>query len=194
MKKKSFKRLLALQLAGVMLLAAGCGSSQAPATSAPTSAAQTAAATNAAAKPAEEAAKPVSKEDLPVITYYSHNASLPSGLVSGDKGDLFAERGFQMEVWAFSDEKTNAILASGDLPDIMMVPRDNMEVLIEEGMLLNLDEYLDQIPHLASNEFVDEALGNIRENFSYGTGGVYGLPGWVGRTGNQFGISAPTDR
>ena len=168
MKKETSKRWLVLLLAAVMLLAAGGG--------------------------ARGLAETVNKDELPILTYYSYNASLTSGLVSGDKGDLFAERGFQMEVWAFSPEKTNAILASGDLPDIMLVPRENLDVLIEEEMILNLDEYLEKIPHLYVCEYAEEALQNVRDNLSNGTGSVYGLPGWVGSTGNIMGISAPTDR
>lgn len=59
------------------------------------------------------------------------------------KADYFASRGFNVEVWAYSDEKTNAILASGDMPDIMYIPAKNVDDMIESGMLLNLDDYLD---------------------------------------------------
>ena len=57
------------------------------------------------------------------------------------------------------------ILASGDLPDIMYVPKDYMDILVEEDMILNLDDYQDKLPHLyCSSDCVEGALENIREN------------------------------
>ena len=45
------------------------------------------------------------------------------------------------------DEKTNAILASGDLPDVMHVNAENLSLMIDAGMVLKLDDYLDDLPH-----------------------------------------------
>lgn len=49
------------------------------------------------------------------ITFYPRDANVSSGLVGGFKGEYFASRGFNLDIWAYSDEKTNAILASGAL-------------------------------------------------------------------------------
>ena len=85
------------------------------------------------------------EKKLDVITLYPQNGNLTSGKLSGWLGDYFAEKhGLEIEVWAYSDDKTNAILASGDLPDIMYVNENIYETMINSGMLLNLEGYLDQ--------------------------------------------------
>ena len=114
--------------------------------------------------------------DVPTITLYPRDANLMSGVVGGYKGDYFASRGFNVEVWAYSDEKTNAILASGAMPDIMYIPTKNVDDMIESGMLLNLDSYLEQMPHVQSYEGLDTALNYVREYRSNGTGSVYVMP------------------
>lgn len=117
---------------------------------------------------------------VPTITFYPSAANLSSGVVGGYKGDYFASRGFALDVWAYSDEKTNAILASGDLPDVLFIPAQSLDTMIESGMLLNLDEYLDRMPHLQAYPPMETALNYIRRYKSAGTGGVYGLTTGVG--------------
>lgn len=46
-------------------------------------------------------------EDVTTISLYPANGSLSSGVVSGYLGDFFASKGLEVEVWAYSDEKTN---------------------------------------------------------------------------------------
>lgn len=150
--------------------------------------------TNEAATTTPEGGSKVSKEDLVTITLYPAAGNIPSGIVGGYKGDYFASLGFQVEVWAYSDEKTNAILASGDLPDVMYVSDANHQTMIEAGMLLNLDDYLDQMPHAQAYKPLATALNYIRENKSAGTGGVYFLPGGVGDSSNKYAFADSTDR
>ena len=135
-------------------------------------------------------AQPVqAAENVTTVTLYPSDANLQSGLVGGYKADIFADRGFAVEVWAYSDEKTNAILASGELPDLMYVTRDNLEVMIEAGMVLNLDEYLDQMPHVTEKEELQTAMNYAREFESYGTGIHYGMPTVVGGKNLSYGIT-----
>ncbi len=131
---------------------------------------------------------------LPTITMYPANASLTSGLVGGHKGEFFAENGFNLEVWAHSDERTNAILSSGDLPDIMYVPKENLNDMIEGGMLLNLDDYMDQLPNVTDNEKMDVALNYIRTYNSADTGSLYCLPLNVGDLITVYGFNDQTER
>lgn len=133
-------------------------------------------------------------EDVPTITFYPKDANLTSGLVSGFKGEYFASRGFNLEVWAYSDEKTNAILASGDLPDVMVIPVKNVDDMIEGGMLLNLDDYLDQMPHVQSYEGLDTALNYVREYRSADTGSVYVMPLSVGDNAAHYQANDSTER
>lgn len=193
MKKKTVTRMLAFMLAATTVAASlsACGqsSNQSEKESSESVSSETETSTE------EESSKVVDKSELPVITLYPANANLTSGLVTGYKADYFAENGFQMEVWAYSDEKTNAILASGDLPDIMYVKKgENLETMIEAGMLLDLSEYMDQLPHLYSSEYMEGAIELVKENHSAGTGGVYGLPLAVGDAAAVHSWVDSTDR
>ncbi len=132
--------------------------------------------------------------EVTTITLYPKDANLSSGVISGYKGDYFASRGFAVEVWAYSDEKTNAILASGDMPDIMYIPVKNLDAMIQGGMLLNLDEYLDRLPHLGSNELADTALEFIRQYRSADTGSVYVLPLSIGENFNVYKYADSSER
>lgn len=194
MKHNPLKRPLALGLAGAMALSmAACGSSSSSTVS------------STVAESASESAESTTQfnigevgtttsADVPTITLYPRDANLTSGLVGGYKGDYFASRGFNVEVWAYSDEKTNAILASGDMPDIMYIPAKNVDDMIESGMLLNLDDYLDQMPHVQSYDGLDTALNYVREYRSNDTGSVYVMPLVVGDNATHYLASDTTER
>lgn len=130
----------------------------------------------------------------PTITFYPSAANVSSGTVGGYKGEYFASRGFNLEVWAYSDERTNAILASGDLPDVMFIPEDSLDVMIQGGMLLNLDDYMDKLPHLQAFEASATALNYVRAYKSAGTNGVYGIPTSIGDNYNKFLYQDSTER
>lgn len=100
-------------------------------------------------------------------------------------GELMASYGVEVDVWAYSDDKTNAIMASGDLPDIMYVTAQNLELLIDSGSVLELTEYLDQIPSLSKVQSIDTALNYIKEFRSNGTGKLYAMPTLVGPGSND---------
>lgn len=138
----------------------------------------------------------IDKSKLPILSLYPINANLTSGLVKGHKADFFAENGFQLEVWAYSAEKMNALLASGNLPDIMYVSTggSTLQTMIEAGMILNLEDYLDQIPHLYSNEYIEEALNVVRKFNSAETGKLYGLPVDIGLKTSNHSCLRYTDR
>ena len=194
MKRNPFKRPLALGLAGAMALSmAACGSSSSSTASSTVA--------ESASESAESTAQfnigevgTTTSADVPTITLYPRDANLTSGLVGGYKGDYFASRGFNVEVWAYSDEKTNAILASGDMPDIMYIPAKNVDDMIESGMLLNLDDYLDQMPHVQSYDGLDTALNYVREYRSNDTGSVYVMPLVVGDNATHYLASDTTER
>lgn len=177
MKKKKVTRLLALLLAAATVFTA-CGTSS----------------SNEDANTPSNTEQSVT-EELATLSLYPANANLISGLVTGHRGDYFAENGIELEVWAYSDEKTNAILASGDLPDIIYATKgDMLDTMIEAGMVLNLEDYLDQIPHLYSSEYMKDALDIVRKNNSAGTGDLYALPTGVGEATNYGAWADSTDR
>ena len=199
MRKKMSKRMLATMLATVTAVATLSACGQSPAVSTETTGTteqQQAVETNVTSETTETV---VDKSKLPTLSLYSYNAGLSAGLVEGYRGDYFAEvGGFNLEVWAYSDEKTNAIMASGDLPDIMFLRKgDNLDALIEGGKIINFDDYVDQLPNLYAHESNVDALKTSiainRKTASAGTGGLYGLPFTSGPAGNDYAHSA-TDR
>lgn len=193
MKKKIVKKLCSVLVASAMVASmAACGSTGEQAAQSTTD--STASGTvSAAADTASDAKTDTAKETVR-ISLYPADANISSGVISGYKGDIFAEHGIELEVWAYSDEKTNAMLASGDLPDIMYVSKDNLDVMIEEGMLLNLEEYLDRLPHAADNDTKQAGLNYVRDFRSAGTGELYCLPLTVGDNTTKTAWSDSTER
>ncbi len=194
MKHKSFKRVLALLLAAMMMLTA-CG--QKETTTSESKASESTAASES--KPSESAAsseavkEEVKPEDYPVITLFPKDGNLFSGLVTGHRAEYFAEEGgFQLEVWAYSDEKKNAMLTSGDLPDMMYLGKnsgDLLETLIDTGKIINYDDYKEYLPNFFENPYnenVPTGMETIRETYSAGTGGLYVLPVGLGNTDSMY--------
>lgn len=189
MKKKLVKRLFAAALTSAMVLSmAGCGNAEGGEQPAASTGMQPAAAEGTTQESEDASGEVVS------ISLYPADANISSGVIGGYKGDIFADHGIELEVWAYSDEKTNAMLASGDLPDVMYVSKDNLDVMIEEGMLLNLEEHLDKMPHVADNEKKQTALNYVREFRSAGTGELYGIPLSVGDNSTKTAWTDSTER
>src|SRR5699024_1820456 len=72
------------------------------------------------------------------------------GPVTGWVGDLWAEKGFQLEAIGDgnSEEQMQIMLASGDIPDVIRFSRwEDYETAVEAGYLLCLDDYLDKLPN-----------------------------------------------
>lgn len=97
------------------------------------------------------------------------------GTVNNWVGDLLAEDlGVQVDVLDGGTEKLQALMASGELPDIMVFSElKQVEDAVNAGLLLNLDEYLDQLPNVTAN--AGNMINNFRDNASAGTGNLYAL-------------------
>ena len=119
------------------------------------------------------------------ITLYPIDAGAESGVRDGYIKELFAQNGLEVEIWAYSEDKTNAIMASGDLPDIMYVTEENLKILIEGNMILGLEDYLEKMPHVTSLEGMGTALNYMRKFQSNNTGTLYALPVYVGKGSND---------
>lgn len=213
MKKKLLQKLLALSMAAAMTVSmAGCGNdsdskdSSVQESQAQESSEQGSAEESSAEQDSQEESDAPAAGSMGIgngedksgnqvkLTMYPADANLTSGVVTGYKADVFAKHGIELEVWAYSDEKTNAILVSGDLPDIMYVSKDNLDTMIDEGMLLCLDDYLEEMPHVQSYEPMGAALNFLREYRSAGTGKVYGLPLAVGDNQTRYAMADSTER
>lgn len=122
----------------------------------------------------------VTNGEIPTLTVYPYTA-LNAGIDTGFRSQVYKNNGFQVNMWAWSAEKTNSILVSGNLPDIMYVAvGENLDTLIRTKKIINLEEYLDQIPHLYDNPYMEDSLQYLRDAASNGTGSVYGLPVAIG--------------
>lgn len=176
--KRVLKRVGALMLAASMLAGlTACGSAE------DAGAQATSEATSKEVVAESKSDGETANQEVVSISLYPANANLTSGTTSGYMGEFFAENGLSIDVWAYSDEKTNAILASGDLPDIMYVTAENLETMIDSGMIMQLDDYLDDMPHLQENsDVLNTALEYIRQFRSNGTEAIYAMPTIVGPT------------
>ena len=123
------------------------------------------------------------------ITLYPYNA----GPVTGWLGDYLLEKGIILEVIPYSEEKTQAMLASGSLPDIVVFnSATNAKAALEAGMLLPLDDYQDQLPHVMENDILKAGLDYAREYYGTEDGELSILPFGVGK--NTLYAAADTDR
>lgn len=186
--RRGWKRWTALAIAGMMTVGtlAGCSGGQtAPAESAASAGTEGVQAEGTQESFDVEAFAQEHSSDPVTISLYPINGSLTSGTVSGYLGDFFKTKGLSVDVWAYSDEKTNAILASGDLPDLMHVTAENLSIMIDAGMVLNLDDYVDQLPHVQEaieKNGLEPALNFVRDYRSNDTGSLYAMPTNVGGT------------
>jgi len=197
MKAKSFKRVLALALATAMVLTA-CGQKPAANTSESTKTSESAPAKEStpAASEKEEVKEPVT------ITLYPKDANLFSGEVTGYRGEALAEHGIKLEVWAYSDEKTTAMMTSGDFPDMMYVSpatqSDIFETLVQTDKLIDYSDYAEYLPHVlgdkVANEWITPNIDVIKENYSAGTGGLYVLPFGTGLNQGIYAQTGTFDR
>ena len=173
MKKRIVARLLIMTM---VLGLAGCGAA---------SAGSTAGSEGGSTAQEGSAAK--------TITLYPYNAGLQSGPVTGWLGDYLLEKGIILEVIPYSEEKTQAMLASGSLPDIVVFnSATNAKAALEAGMLLPLDDYQDQLPHVMENDILKAGLDYAREYYGTEDGELSILPFGVGK--NTLYAAADTDR
>jgi len=198
MKAKSFKRVLALALATAMVLTA-CGQKPAANTSESTKSSESI--------PVKEESTPAASEKEEVkepvtITLYPKDANLFSGEVTGYRGEALAAHGIKLEVWAYSDEKTTAMMTSGDFPDMMYVApntqSDIFETLVQTDKIIDYSDYAEYLPHVLGdkvvNEYITSNLDVIRNNYSAGTGGLYVLPFGVGVNNGIYAQTGTFDR
>ncbi len=113
------------------------------------------------------------KKDPVTITMYPVNANITSGTVGGWLGEYLLDHGFILEIWAYSDEKLNAMMASGDLPDVVLSQgKEVAGALAQSGMLVDLGENMDKLPNIAENEKLMTAFQYVQD---YVTGGQKNL-------------------
>lgn len=187
MKNKYWKRIASLAMTGALLAGtlSGCGGSKSVSekTGQDIQAAGTEVVERGKSGFDLDAFESQHSSNPVTISIYPNDANLTSGTVSGYREDFFKTRGLAINVWAYSAEKTNAILASGDLPDIMYVNAENLGIMIDAGMVLKMDDFMNDLPHIQSaikNNGLEPALEFMRNYRSNDTGSLYGVPVNVG--------------
>lgn len=126
------------------------------------------------------------------ITYFPGNSMAGSGELTGYNAVMFANEGLTIEIIPHSAEKLQGMLASGDLPDVMWLPEQELKIAMEADMLLKLDDYLPTMTAVQANaDWFNPSVNFAREYNSNGTGNLYYLAP-VG--GPSAAVAADTDR
>lgn len=162
---KNVKRTVAAGLAATMLLSTvtGCGAGK-----------------------DEGNQNPASTDGKDAITLQVYGAQgYPGTFTSGVQEDpvfkaIEEKTGVKLD-WDFniSDDKYNAYVASGDVPDIFVLssPKD-ASALIKSGAVMDLTEYVDEyLPDV--KKIGEKALEFSKEYMSDGTDNVYFIPGRI---------------
>ena len=119
------------------------------------------------------------EQAVTTVTVYPPDATVTSGNPPSYINRWFNEMGLDVQVWAYSAEKTNAILASGDLPDVMYVTYKDLQTMIESGMILNLEEHLEKMPHVTADPVIMTAVNYVRQFRSAGTNQLWAIPALI---------------
>lgn len=76
-----------------------------------------------------------------------------------------------------------SLMASGELTDlVVLMSRDNIKTAVDGNMLLDLDQYADQLPDVMNSELYAPALERLRDSYGF-------LPGLPCTVGTKNGLS-----
>jgi putative aldouronate transport system substrate-binding protein len=99
---------------------------------------------------------------------------------------LKEDLGIQINLLPQNRDRLNAMMASGELTDIVVVHEYAQTIdMIKAGLLLNLDDHRDKLPNAFAN--IPNAIQFMRDNVSNDTGSLYALPNNVGSLYQQTG-------
>lgn len=180
MKKRLAERICAVMLTGAMAVStlAGCGGETEKASTGDIDAAATETETADKEEGAEEGTE---NKDLVKLTMYSCPSNTP-GLVEDNwvSKYLAEEVGVQIEVMPSGEGKLEALMAGGDLPDIVIF-NDNtlLQNAMKANLLVCLDDYADQMPN--AQKYFKNAMAYWAENVSP-DGKCYNIPHTLGET------------
>lgn len=171
MMKRVYRTISVILMLAMLVVLAACGQNQEANTAKVTTASQSATPTTA-----------------PVVQIDVFSASTASTTAAGvyDNtwwGKILKEKvGVSLNILPTGDqaqEKLQALMASGELPDIVIFnSTKDVQNAIRGNMLLNLDEHVDKLPNVTAN--ASKALQYYRDNISNDTGKVYAIGNGVG--------------
>lgn len=121
----------------------------------------------------------MAEEEKEVVTIEFYGMGNNRNSMEGFMNDYLAEKiGVRVEVIPMDDDKTQALLASGDLPDIgRYYVNNSFAPVMRTGLVLELSDYLDKLPNIAENW--PKAIDFAREVICEGEG-LYCVPTEIG--------------
>lgn len=203
MRKNMWKRTAAVVLSALMAVSViGCGGkSNNDTTTAGTTAGTTAATTKATTAATTEGTTEVKLEkdpsgiwnnDMGLEPVWDGGTPVTLSLCTSYSGELSADvswvydeferlTGVKFVRTSATTEVINTMLASGDLTDLFGVTdATQVQSLAASGLMLNLDDYQDQLPNIYNNTLLESALQFMRDERSSGTGVVCQAPMNIG--------------
>lgn len=178
-------RLLALLLAVVFVLSA-CGQTQPENKESSQSGAQQSSQVSQSSE-AEQKESSQDPEEVVTLTILMGNNDIDTT----PWYQTYLEENLGINLQFVVGAQVDALLAAKDLPDlIFMNNNEKLNIAIHAGMLLNLDEYKDQLPSIYENDLYDSAINYSRLVISGGTEDLYVLPSLVGMD-SRVGSSLP---
>lgn len=136
------------------------------------------------ANAATECLKRVLAGETQTVTFYPTQAKSSSGTMSDPIGKWLLENlNVQLDIWTYSTDRTQTILAAGDLPDIMcFTSADNLENSIGSGYVLNLEPYMtaEYLSNVLASDVLMTGVNYARQYRSNGTGELYAIPCSIG--------------
>lgn len=124
-------------------------------------------------------------ESVVLKAYIQQAATTDSGIWEGWAAEkLYEDTGIKVDFQTTGTEveqKLKQYMAAGTLPDILgFRSLDQMQMAIDAGLLLPLDEYEEYLPSIFETEEYAKAVAYTREQNSGGTGSLYGIPTSIG--------------
>lgn len=190
MKKNHVTKLIALLMSIMLIVLAGCGAKETT-TETTDSGAATTETTNETTTEAGAEAEDVEPVHLRILIdgtgYNDRNRALDVERNPVYR-ELVEKTGVTFEFVGVESDKFSVILASGDLPDIIIArPTDFSDQLINGGNIIPLDGLIAERGQ-DMVETMPEALAFSKANWSEGTNETYFIPPQVGV--NSYGIEA----
>lgn len=109
------------------------------------------------------------------------------GIWSGPGAEkLFGDTKIKLEFYPNgNNQKLKQYMAAGTLPDFIGLDKSQAELLKNTDLLLNLDDYQEELPAVFGTKAYEEALSYCRRSFGDEEGRLYLLPVEVGERGNE---------
>ena len=176
LKKRVYRTISVMLMLAMLVVLSACGQNQeAGGTASTKDASSTSAVTD-------------TTKDTPVVQLDVFSASTASVSAAGVYDDTYWGKilkekvGVSLNILPSGDqaqEKLQALMAGGELPDIVIFGNTkDLQNAIRGNMLVNLDEQLDKLPNVTLS--ASKALQYYRDNVSNDTGKAYGIPSGVG--------------